>query len=91
MSGILRKRARGDSLTADEHVMMEMKENNYWAMFKDSMIVLSVLLYGMWFQWMWMEYKLIMIIIPSGGSSHSNHIWYTAACLAGLKQVCWWF
>lgn len=47
MSGILRKRDRGDSLTAEEHVMMEMKENNYWAMFRDRMIVLSVLLYGM--------------------------------------------
>ena len=47
MSGILRKRDRGDSLTTEEHVMMEMKENNYWAMFRDRMIVLSVLLYGM--------------------------------------------
>ena len=45
MSGILRKRDRDDSLTAEEHVMLAMK-NNYIAMFKDPVIVLSVVLYG---------------------------------------------
>lgn len=47
MSGILRKRDRDDSLTAEEHVMLAMKENNYIAMFKDPVIVLSVVLYGL--------------------------------------------
>ena len=46
MSGILRKRDRNDSLTTEEYVMLEMKENNYFSMFKDRMIVLSVFLYG---------------------------------------------
>ena len=46
MSGILRKRDRNDSLTTEEYVMLDMKENNYFSMFKDRMIVLSVFLYG---------------------------------------------
>lgn len=56
MSGILRKRDRDDSLTTEEYVMLEMKENNYFSMFKDRMIVLSVFLYGL---------LIIDFIIPS--------------------------
>ena len=46
MSGILRKRDREESLDEEEHVLMLMSQNNYFSMFKDKLIVITVMLYG---------------------------------------------
>ena len=46
MSGILRKRGREESLDEEEHVLMLVSQNNYFSMFKDKLIVITVLLYG---------------------------------------------
>lgn len=47
MSGILRKRGREESLDEEEHVLMLMSQNNYFSMFKDKLIVITVMLYGL--------------------------------------------
>ena len=47
MSGILRKRGREESLDEEEHVLMLMSQNNYFSMFKDKLIVITVFLYGL--------------------------------------------
>lgn len=47
MSGILRKRGREESLDEEEHVLMLTSQNNYFSMFKDKLIVITVFLYGL--------------------------------------------
>ena len=54
-----------------------MKENNYFSMFKDRMIVLSVFLYGL---------LIIDFIIPSCWRTYSNNLWYCPPCLVSSGE-----
>lgn len=59
--------------------MIEMKNNNYFSMFKDAVIMICVLLYGR---------RDAKSLIPSSGRTHTDHLRHRAARVAGGGPQC---